>query len=96
VELRGTVWIPNPDGTTAPLPLPIRGLSQDLENVPIRALAWNGSPSLARLNLQGVLSQGEFNRLTGNPELIYALTRMQFEPSNSTTMDVKVKSSLRQ
>lgn len=90
VEFGGTVWIPNPDGDVEAYR--IRGLSQSIERVPMNALTWDSSSNLANLNLQGVLTQGEFNRLTRNPSLIYALIRVNFEPSNATTMDVTVKS----
>lgn len=93
VEFGGTVWVPTPNGDIQPYR--IRGLSQALENVPVNALNWDGSSSLANLNLQGVLTQGEFNRLTRNSDLIYALIRVNFEPSNSSTMDVRVKSLAR-
>jgi len=90
VEFSGTVWIPTPGGDVQLYR--IRGLSQALENVPANALIWDGSSSLANLNLQGVLTQGEFSRLTRDSDLVYALIRVNFEPSNSNTMDVTVKS----
>jgi hypothetical protein len=93
VEMGGTVWVPNPDGNMEAYR--IRGLSQSLENVPVSALAWNDSSSLANLNLQGVLTQGEFNRLTRNPSLIHALIRVNFESSNSNTMNITVRSLAR-
>lgn len=93
VEMRGTVWIPNPDGNIEAYR--IRGLSQSLENVPVSALVWNDSSNLASLNLQGVLTQGEFNSLTSNPSLIYALSRVSFESSSSNTMNVTVRSLAR-
>lgn len=90
VEFTGNVWIPG-----EPNPYRIRGIPQLLEDVPVSALGWNGSSSLASLNLQGVLTQGEFMRLTRDASLIYALKRMNFEPSNSDTMNVTVRSLAR-
>lgn len=89
IELRGTVWIPNPDGNIEAYA--IRGISQPLENVPVDALTWDGVSSLAILNLQGVMTQGEFNRLNRNPELVYALVRMQFDSSDLDKMNVRIK-----
>ena len=93
MEMGDTVWIRNPDGNREARR--IRGVSQSLENVPVSALVWNDSSNLASLNLQGVLTQGEFNRLTSNPSLIYALSRVSFESSSSNTMNVTVKSLAR-
>jgi len=89
LELRGQVAIANPDGRVTPIR--IRGVSQLIPNVPVTALTWSGRPSLASLNLQGVLSQAEFNHLTADPSLVYALTQMEFESVNRTTMNVRVK-----
>ncbi len=93
VEMRGSVWIPNPDGNREARP--IRGSSRSWENVPVSALVWNDSSNLASLNLQGVLTQRQFNSLTSNPALIYALSRVSFESSNSNTMNVTVTSLAR-
>lgn len=93
VEFGGTVWIPNPNGDIEAYR--IRGLSQSLVDVPVNALVWDGSSSLANLNLQGVLTQGEFNNLTRNPSLIYALVGVNFETSSSTMMNVTVKALAR-
>ncbi len=89
LELRGQVAIANPEGRVTLIR--IRGVSQRIPDVPVTALTWSGRPSLASLNLQGVLSQAEFNRLTADPSLVYALTQMEFEAANRTTMDVRVK-----
>lgn len=90
IELHGAVWIPNPSGDIEPYI--IRGLSIPIDNVPTTALTWNGSSYLATLNLQEVLTDGEFAKLTENHELVYALIRMVPNASDLDSMNLRIRS----
>ncbi|WP_157620787.1 hypothetical protein [Synechococcus sp. PCC 7335] len=90
VDLYGTAWIRNLDGDREAYT--IRGLSIPLEDVPTTALTWNGTSSLATLDLQGVLTASELARLTRNSELVYALVRIVSKPSDPENMHIRVKS----
>lgn len=89
VEFGNEVWIPTPEGELRLRR--IRGISQSVPGLPTAALDWSGPPNLADLDLQAGMTQGEFNKLTENPDLAYALTRIQFEGSDRATMTVRVK-----
>ena len=93
VEFGSAVWIPTPDGELRLRR--IRGISQSVEGLPTAALDWDGPPNLADLDLQEGMTQGEFNKLTRDPDLVFALTRVQFEGTDRTTMNVRVKSLLK-
>lgn len=84
------VWIPTSDGALRLRR--IRGISQSVPGLPTTALDWDGSSNLADLDLREGMTQGQFNKLTRNPDLVYALTRVQFEGTDRTTMTVRVKS----
>lgn len=86
VEFQGNVWIHNPDGQIRSRR--IRGISVTLEGVPTNALELTDSSNLAMLDLEAVLSDGEFDQLSSNPNLIHALKQLQF--SDSESMAVKI------
>jgi len=90
VEFGNEVWMPTSDGALRLRR--IRGISQSVPGLPTTALDWDGSSNLANLDLREGMTQGEFNKLTHNPDLVYALTRVQFEGTDRTTMTVRVKS----
>jgi hypothetical protein len=93
IEFGDDVWIPSPGGELRLRR--IRGLSQSIDGLPASALTWNGPPTMAELNLQAGMTQGEFNKLTRDPDLTYALTRVQFGGADGATMNVRIKSFVR-
>jgi hypothetical protein len=86
VNFRGNVWIINPDGERRPQR--IRGISVTLEGVPVDALVFRGSGGQGMLDLDGVLNDREFDRLSNNPERIHAIKQLVLESSGE--MAVKI------
>lgn len=88
VKFQGDVWISNSDGQV--ISRRIRGIALTIEGIPLESLGLVNSPNFARLNLENVLGDEEYKRLTNNPEQVYAIKKLIFEPDK--IMQVKIVS----
>ena len=86
VDFQGDVWIPNEAGTRRRGR--IRGLTQTLVGVPLTALELGDPSNIGTLNLETVLSQEEYERLSSNPERIHVIKELLFETPGETTVKV--------
>ena len=86
VEFQGDVWIVTQAGTRKRVP--IRGISIPLEAVPVTAFNLVNPPHTAMLNLETVLSQEEFDRLSSQTKRIHVVKKILFE--SSETMTIKI------
>ena len=84
VEFQDDVWIVTPAGTRKRVP--IRGITIPLEAVPITAFNLKNPPHTALLNLETVLSQSEFERLSSKADRIHVIKKIQFESSEKMTI----------
>ncbi|GAB4377391.1 MAG: hypothetical protein Kow00121_26700 [Elainellaceae cyanobacterium] len=87
VEFQGDVWIRNADGVIRLGP--VRGYPVTFNRVPVAALELADSSSIGRLNLNNVLNDEEFARLSRDTDRIHAVTKILFESSD--VMEVTVK-----
>jgi hypothetical protein len=85
IEFKGTVWIPNPDGTMRELRR-IRGVPIPIEEVPIAAFQLAESLHEATLNLETVLSEEEFAKLSREDDQIHSVKEIEFESPDTLTI----------
>ncbi len=84
LEFQGDVWIPTPEGNRKRVP--IRGITIPLEEIPVNAFNLGNPPQTAVLNLETVLSQEEFERLSGQTEKIHVVKKILFESAETMTI----------
>lgn len=84
VEFQGDVWISTPEGNRKRVP--IRGITIPLEEVPVNAFNLGNSPQTAILNLEKVLSQEQFERLSSQTEKIHVVKKILFESAETMTI----------
>lgn len=84
LEFQGDVWIPIPEGNRRRVP--IRGITIPLEAVPVNAFNLGNPHQRATVNLEKVLSQEEFERLSGLTEKIYVVNKILFESADIMTI----------
>ena len=70
-------------------PIRLRGWPIPIEDVPVDALAIVRGSNVAKLTLDTVLSNEEFNKLSSDPEKNYAVTKIEFE--STAMMEVTIK-----
>lgn len=90
IEFQGDVWIQNEEGTRRFRRRRIRGLTQTLVGVPRTALVLGSLSSMGTLNLEHVLSQAEYERLSSNPERIHVIKELLFDTPGEMTVKVVV------
>ncbi len=86
VEFQGDVWIDTPAGTRKRVP--IRGITIPLKAVPVTAFNLGNPPHTAMLNLETVLSQEEFERLSSQTNRIHVVKKILFESSETMTIRI--------
>ncbi len=86
VEFQGNIWIETPAGTRKRVP--IRGLTIPLEAVPVTAFNLGNPPNTAMLNLERVLSQEEFERLSNQTNRVHVVKKILFESSETMTIRI--------
>ena len=86
VEFQGDVWIVTPEGTRKRVP--IRGITIPLEAVPVTAFNLGNPPHTAMLNLETVLNQEEFERLSGQTDRIHVVKKILFESPETMTIRI--------
>lgn len=86
VEFQGEIWIDSPTGSRKRLP--IRGLSIPFEAVPVTAFNLGNPPNTAILDLETVLSEPEFERISSQTKRIHVVKKILFE--SSETMTIKI------
>ena len=80
------IWIENLDGNRQQTR--IRGLTQNIEGIPITALVIKPSNQTGILNLTDVLSNKEYAKLTSNPDRTYVLKALLFNGSEQMEAEV--------
>lgn len=84
VEFQGDVWISTPEGNRKRVP--IRGITIPLEEVPVNAFNLGNPPQTAMINLETVLNQEEFERLSDQTEKIYVVKKILFDSTETMTI----------
>ena len=80
-------WVTLPQGRRQLRP--IRGLSLPLDPLPSAAIQLNRGSETAVVDLTPVFSEAEFAKLTGNPEVVHLLTRLEVTPEGSIGLWVR-------
>jgi hypothetical protein len=81
------LWVTLPQGRRQLRP--IRGLSLPVDPLPSAAIKLDQGGETALIDLTPVLSEGQFAKLTRNPEVVHVLKRLEVTPEGSIGLWVR-------
>lgn len=82
------LWLPEADGGRKRL-RPIRGLSLPIDELPSSAMSVDGNADTAIVDLTPVLTEGQFAKLTRNPNVVYVLNRLELAADGTLGLQVR-------
>jgi hypothetical protein len=90
--LQEEIWVSLPNGSRGKV-RPIRGLSIPIENIPASSFKIGSTNDSVVLNLDKVLSDKQFGKLTSDPDIIYVLKTIEMTSPNKMTIYLRAYES---
>jgi hypothetical protein len=90
--LQEEIWVTLPNGSRG-MVRPIRGLSIPIENIPASSFKIGSTNDSVVLDLDKVLSDKQFGKLTSDPDIIYVLKTIEMTAPNKMTIYLRAYES---